>query len=326
MVSATLFMVSFVFFGYFTYIKKERFNNVVNTIRQIEINLFELTTMTKRMLLEVDEDMHTRIVQNKKELITYINELKYDKSIVPQKETTELKEEVYRLFYLIDDLVRIKEYKKSLMKNIRQRMADIDTLLQDKETQVLSSKPSDIRVNLAFYSIDMILSKLARELGIYLKTDSVSAMKHIWVLFKELEKKKKDFESLSLDNKQYKDYQILLKSMKSKNDDIKKIIEMHQKKVATLKKLGQQTDRINILIDTNMHYILQSEKEKIGKIILLFIFLAILMFTMISLFFISSKNFLKKLSLILEDGFGKILKATQQISENKPMETLSFEE
>ena len=323
---ASILLLSFLAFGYVSYTGKIKFYNLVYNIRQIEINLFELTTFTKRMILEMDDTMKVRIIENKEKLNKHLTYLKTYTELAKKTNIGTLEDEVFYLFDIVNNLMLVEKDKKILMNNIREKIVFIDNLLKVSEKRILNSKKSDISVNLAFYKLDVLLSKLARELGLYLKTDNQDALSNINDFFIELEKQKKNFKMLTFTDEQKKLYTELMHYVEEKNMYIRKIINVHKKKTQTLKMMGKLTDKLDEHIGNDLNNILISEEKKIYNITFWSVIMFISLFIILVIFFILSRRFLFDLSSLVEDGFGQLLTATKQVSSNKEINNISFKE
>ena len=111
MVLSMLFIMVFSIFTYETYKREIKLYNFVENVHAVEINLFELTTFTKRMLLDIDNNMWKRIAQSKEKLNRHLLLLKTSNKKY-QKEFMILQLEIQNLFETIDKLIKIKQHKK----------------------------------------------------------------------------------------------------------------------------------------------------------------------------------------------------------------------
>jgi len=323
---ASVLLLSFLSLGYLSLSSKTHFHTLVHNIRQIEINLFELTTFTKRMILEMDDSMQERILDNKKQLNEHLNYLKIYANNNHITEIKDLENELFDLFSIVDKLIVMEKNKKQLMANIQEKITYIDKLLEISEKRILNKNSNDIYVDLKFYQFDIILSKIARDLGVYLKTDDAKALFSVNKLFIELIKQKQIFKMMPLSKEQKNIYEKVLVYVEEKNKSIHEIINVHQMKIHTLKRMGALTDKLDKRIGKNLKKILLYEEGKSLDITFWTIIMFIGLFVLLIIFFIFSKRFLFTLSSQLVDGFGQVLNATKQIANNTKISNIHFDE
>ena len=310
---ASLLVVIFITLSYISFKNKIIYDELVHCVKEVEVSLFEITTFTKRMILEMDESMKERIIHSEEKLNNHLSEFK---KYVDQYDTIEieiLEDKIFELFSIVDKLTVLEKEKSLLIDKIRKKIVYIDDTLKTYEKNLSNNMNN---ASFHFYKIDVLLSKLARELGAYLKTDDEGALLKINKYFNSLKEEEKQVEELKLTNKEKKVHAALLDAIDEKNSYIHKIIAVHQMKRKSLLKMGKITDTIDQHISEGLNSILKEEAKKSHYMLAWSVFVFLILFIMIILFVIRSKSFLSKLTLLLEDGFGQLLKATEQISSN----------
>lgn len=274
----------FFFFGYKGYKSEIKYDNLSHEIYSVEIGFFELIAITKRMILELDEAMIARISKKKAIVSKHLALLKQHNELYEESSSSPfhlLEKEVEKTFIVIDTLVSIEQQKKYLFSDIQDRIRKIDKLLKPLE----DSSHHDTKSALMLYRFDLGLSKLARELGVYLKTSDEKALQSIALLLNELDRKKSALSSMKLAAHTKVLYSEILLYANEKNSKIKKIVALHTKKTDTLKQLGVLTDRVNHLIDENLHNLLFLERIHVTRVYMYLILAFFVLLVLLIVFF-----------------------------------------
>lgn len=314
---ASIIAILFFVFIYLGLTSKTKTLSVIDHRHKFEIVLFELTTYTKRILLEMDDSIIARILERKKELNDHLRYLKDNTDDSHSVTLKNLELTMFEHIALVDRLLTIEKRKKRLLNTIRNKILYIDSLLKIIEQKILTDANNIRNVDFYFYKYDILLSKLARELGLYLKTDDSKALNHIKQYFIALENEKRRIDTLKISIKQKKLFEELEHFVVQKNIDIKNILKLHDDKIKTLEDFSKHTDKFDEILDNNLTQELKLDLLRSDKLVVMSAIAFFVLFLLLGFFLLYSKYFFKNIGDIVTNGFRKILTATKQVAENE---------
>jgi len=299
------------------FIKEQSLIDGVHISHEIEINTFELVISCRNFLYKNNKESYKRYQDSTNNLLFYINKFNTLKEKFPEFATIQqvLLKKTQTLLEVTEKLISIEIEKKDLINILHLKIIQIDKLLDEKNMpKAILSSPKKL---LLTYKLEIKLSKVIRNLGLYLRTNNMTTLVQLEEMLLKYKEKINTIKRYSHTPKELEWVHSLLSTVQNKEQDIKRILYLHDQKINILSELSDIILGIDNFIDNEIDSIVANELKKVESLqVALYIFSSfLLLFALI--FFIYIKSFSDLILHKVENGLNHVLNATQQIMINR---------